>query len=149
MSLMSRQPHVRFTGTVDLACIVGAAYSDLQVPCTVTWQFQPAGSQASRQLVRVTHNGTIEWGDLPSQFQRRTKISQSSFRSQLLIHDATEEEAGVYWCKVEVYDRNSLTVYDPVRASATSHPLRIVISLPGNHHSTLIPALFFFFFNLT
>ncbi|XP_023617011.1 immunoglobulin superfamily member 2 [Myotis lucifugus] len=130
VSLMSRQPQVKLTSTVDLACIVGAGYSDLQVPLTVTWQFQPAGSHVSHQLVRVTHNGTIEWGDFPSQFQRRTKISQSSFRSQLLIHEATEEEAGVYQCKVEVYDRNSLPMNGPARASASSHPLRIVISLP-------------------
>lgn len=148
VSLMSRQPQVKLTSTVDLACIVGAGYSDLQVPLTVTWRFQPAGSQVSHHLVRVTHNGTIEWGDFPSQFQRRTKISQSSFRSQLSIHDATEAEAGVYQCTVEVYDRNALPTNGPARASASSHPLRIVISLPGNHHSELTPA-FSFFFNLT
>ncbi|CAK6439349.1 unnamed protein product [Pipistrellus nathusii] len=130
VSLMSRQPQVKLTSTVDLACIVGAGYSDLQVPLTVTWRFQPAGSQVSHHLVRVTHNGTIEWGDFPSQFQRRTKISQSSFRSQLSIHDATEAEAGVYQCTVEVYDRNALPTNGPARASASSHPLRIVISLP-------------------
>ncbi|KAM7054920.1 immunoglobulin superfamily member 2 isoform 1-T1 [Molossus nigricans] len=130
VSLMSRQPQVKLTNTLDLSCIVGASYSDLQVPLTVTWQFQPAGSQVFHLLIRVTHNGTIEWGDFPPQFQKKTKVSQSSFRSQLLIHDATEEEAGVYQCQVEVYDRNSLHVNDAARASATSHPLRIVISLP-------------------
>lgn len=143
VSLMSRQPQVKLTNTVDLACVVRTSYSDLQVPLTVTWQFQPAGSQVSHQLIRVTHNGTIEWGDFPSQFQRRTKISQSSFRSQLSIHEATEEEAGVYQCQVEVYGRNSLPVNGPARASAKSHPLRIVISLPGNHHSELTLAFFF------
>lgn len=137
---MSRQPQVKLTNTFDLSCVVGAGDSGLQVPLTVTWQFQPAGSPAFHQLLRVTHNGTVEWGDFPSQFQTKTKVSQSSLRSQLLIHDATEEEAGVYRCQVEAYDRNSLHVNGPARASAVSHPLRIVISLPGNDSSKLIPA---------
>ncbi|XP_066124272.1 immunoglobulin superfamily member 2 isoform X1 [Saccopteryx bilineata] len=130
VSLMSRQPQVKWTDTFDLSCIVEAGYSDLQVPLSVTWRFQPAGSQAFHQLIHITYNGTIEWGEFPSQFQKKTKVSQSLFHSQLLIHDATEEEAGVYQCKVDVYDRNSLHTNGPARASATSHPLKIVITLP-------------------
>lgn len=130
VSLMSRQPQVKLTSTFDLSCIVSADYSDLKVPLTVTWQFRPARSSAFDLLVRITHNGTIEWGDFLPQFQKKTKVSQSLFRSQLLVHDATEEEAGVYQCKAEVYDRRFLYTNSPVRASATSHPLRIAITLP-------------------
>ncbi|XP_076975883.1 immunoglobulin superfamily member 2 [Tamandua tetradactyla] len=130
VSLMSRQPQVKLTGTFDLSCVVTAGYSDLNVPLTVTWQFQPAESQVFHQLVRITYNGTIEWGELLSYFQRKMKVSCSSFYSQLLIHDATEEEAGVYQCEVQVYDRNSLCTNSPVKASATSHPLRIAVTLP-------------------
>ncbi|ELV14146.1 Immunoglobulin superfamily member 2 [Tupaia chinensis] len=130
VSLMSRQPQVKLSNTFDLTCMVGASYSGLMVPLTVTWQFQPARSQAFHQLIRVTHNGTIEWGDFLSQFQKKTKVSMSSFRSQLQIHDASEEETGLYQCKVEVYDRSSLHTNSPVRASASSHPLRIAVTLP-------------------
>ncbi|OWK05506.1 CD101, partial [Cervus elaphus hippelaphus] len=130
VSLMSRQPQVKLTNTFDLSCIVRVGYSDLKVPFTMTWQFQPARSRTFDLLLQITHNGTIEWGSCLPQFQRKTKISQSSFHSRLLIHDATEEEAGVYQCKVEVYDRNSLHTNSPVRASATSHPLRITVTLP-------------------
>lgn len=131
VSLMSRQPQVKLTNTFDLSCIVRVGYSDFKVPLTMTWHFQPARSRTFDLLLQITHNGTIEWGSCLPQFQRKTKISQSSFRSQLLIHDATEEEAGVYQCRVEVYDRNSLHTNSPVRASATSHPLRITVTLPG------------------
>lgn len=141
--LMSRQPQVKLTNTFDLSCLVRAGFSDLRVPLTVTWQFKPAGSQVFHRLIRITYNGTIEWGDLLSQFQKKTKVSQSSFHSYLLIHDATEEEAGLYQCKVEVYDRRSLCTHGPVRALAISHPLRINITLPGRHHLKLIPAFFF------
>ncbi|XP_058394882.1 immunoglobulin superfamily member 2 isoform X1 [Diceros bicornis minor] len=130
VNLMSRQPQVKLTNTFDLSCIVRAGYSDLKVPLTVIWQFQPARAQVFHQLILITHNGTIEWGDFLSQFQRKTKVSQSSFRSQLLIYDATEEEAGVYQCKVEVYGTNSLHTNSPARASAISSPLRIVVTLP-------------------
>lgn len=130
VNLMSRRPQVKLSNTFDLSCIVQADYSDLKVPLTVIWQFQPARSQVFHQLIQITHNGTIEWGDFLSQFQKKTKVSQSSFRSQLLIYDATEEEAGVYQCKVEVYDRNSLHTNSPARASAISSPLRIAVTLP-------------------
>lgn len=130
VSLMSRLPQVKLTNTFDLSCIVRVGYSDLRVPLTVTWLFQPARSQAFDLFLQITHNGTIEWGSCLPQFQRKTKISQSPFHSRLLIHDATEEEAGVYQCKVEVYDRNSLSRNSPVKASATSHPLRIIVTLP-------------------
>nr|XP_027796052.1 immunoglobulin superfamily member 2 [Marmota flaviventris] len=130
VNLLSRQPQVKLGDTFDLSCIAGADYSDLRLPLTMRWRFQPDGSQAFRQLIRVTHNGIIEWGDSLSQFQKKTKVSQSSFRSQLLIHDASEEETGKYECEVEVYDRNSLPTNSPARASAVSHPLRIVVTLP-------------------
>ncbi|KAG8517594.1 Immunoglobulin superfamily member 2 [Galemys pyrenaicus] len=130
VNLVSRQPQVQLTGTFDLSCLVKASYSDLNMPLTVTWQFQPAASQDSHQFIRITHDGAIEWDDALPQFQNKTKVSQSSFRSQLLIHDATEKEAGVYQCKVDVYDRSSPRTKGPVRASATSHPLRIAVTLP-------------------
>ncbi|XP_036894786.1 immunoglobulin superfamily member 2 [Sturnira hondurensis] len=130
VNLMSRQPQVKLTSTLNLSCVVGVGYSGLQVPLTVTWQFRPAGSQVFHQLVRVTHQGAIEWRDFPSQSQKKIKVSQSSFHSQLLIYDATKEEEGVYQCKVDVYDRNSLHSNGPARASALSHPLSIVITLP-------------------
>ncbi|XP_012585518.1 PREDICTED: immunoglobulin superfamily member 2 isoform X2 [Condylura cristata] len=128
--LVSRQPQVQLANTFDLSCLVKADYSDLTLPVTVTWQFQPTESRDYRQFIRITHNGTIEWDDSLPQFQRKTKVSQSPFRSQLLIHDATEEEAGMYQCKVEVYDKNSRHTEGPGRASASSHPLRIDVTLP-------------------
>ncbi|KFO30319.1 Immunoglobulin superfamily member 2 [Fukomys damarensis] len=130
VSLMSRQPKVKLTDTFDLSCIVGDTYSGLALPFTVTWQFQPAKSPVFHQLLQITHNGTIQWGDFLPQFPKKTKVSQSSYRSQLLIHDSTMEETGMYQCKVEVYDGNSLHTNNPARASATSHPLKISVTLP-------------------
>lgn len=128
--LNSRQPQVKLTGTFGLSCLVKADYSALQLPITVTWLFQPTASQDFHQLLRITHDGIIEWGDSPLQFPRKTKVSQSPFLSQLLIHDATEEEAGVFQCKVDVYDKISLQPGSPPKASAFSHPLRIAVTLP-------------------
>lgn len=130
VKLMSRQPQVELAHTFGLSCIVEADYPNLGMLLTVTWQFQPATSQVFHPLVRITHNGTIEWEDFLSQFQKKTKVLQSSFHSQLLVHDATEEEAGVYQCQVEVYVRNSLCTGSPARASAISHSLMIAVSLP-------------------
>lgn len=138
--LLSRQPHVTLSHTFDLSCIVRANHSDLELPCSVTWQFQPTGSGAFHPLVRITHNGTVEWGDDLSQFHRKTKVSQSSLRSQLQIHDAAVEETGVYRCTVEGYDRNSLYTSDPARVSATSNLVRIAVTFPGKEGVKLIPS---------
>ncbi|KAM6167579.1 LOW QUALITY PROTEIN: immunoglobulin superfamily member 2 [Erethizon dorsatum] len=129
VNLMSRQPKVKLMDTFDLSCIVGTTYSGLALPLTVTWQFQPARSQVFHQIIRITHNGTVE-GNFLSQFPKKTKVSQTSYRSQLLIHDSTMEETGMYQCKVEVYDRNSLHTNNPARASATSYPLKVSFALP-------------------
>uniref|UniRef100_A0A5F9D3E5 Immunoglobulin superfamily member 2 n=1 Tax=Oryctolagus cuniculus TaxID=9986 RepID=A0A5F9D3E5_RABIT len=130
VNLMIRQPQVTLASTFDLACIVTTGYSELSLPLSVTWQFQPTRSPVFQQLIRISHNGTIEWGDTLPQFHRKTKISQSSSRSQLQIYDATEEEIGMYRCKVEVHDRNALLTNGFVRASAISHPVRVHIVLP-------------------
>ncbi|CAH6929227.1 Cd101 [Phodopus roborovskii] len=130
VNLMSRQPQVTLTHTFDLSCIVRANSSALKLPFSVTWQFQPAGSGAFHPLIRITHNGTVEWGDTLSQFHGKTKVSQTSFRSQLQIHDAAMEDTGVYQCKVEGYDRNSLYTNGPARLSATSNLLKIAVTFP-------------------
>lgn len=131
VNLMSRQPQVTLAHTFDLSCIVRANYSDLKLPFSVMWQFQPAGSGAFHQLIRVTHDGRVEWGDTLPQLHRKTKVSQSFFRSQLQIHDAAMEETGVYLCEVEVYDRNSVCTSGPARVSATSNLLMITVTVPG------------------
>lgn len=130
VNLMSRQPQVTLAHTFDLSCIVRANYSDLKLPFSVMWQFQPAGSGAFHQLIRVTHDGRVEWGDTLPQLHRKTKVSQSFFRSQLQIHDAAMEETGVYRCEVEVYDRNSVCTSGPARVSATSNLLMITVTVP-------------------
>lgn len=140
VSLMSRQPKVKLLDTFSLSCIVGTTYSGLALPLTVTWKFQPAGSQVFHQIIRIAHNGTIEWGDFLSQFTKKTKVSQTSYHSQLSIHDSTMEETGMYQCKVEIYDRNSLHTNSPARVSATSYPLQISVTLPGKHLLKLILA---------
>lgn len=131
VNLMSRQPQVMLAHTFDLSCVVRADYSDLKLPFSVTWQFQPAGSGAFHRLIRIAHNGTVEWGDVLSQIHRKTKVSQSFFHSQLQIYDAAMEETGVYRCTVEVYDRDSICTSGPARVSATSNLLMITVTFPG------------------
>ncbi|XP_060057800.1 immunoglobulin superfamily member 2 [Erinaceus europaeus] len=132
VSLNSRQPQVKLTNTFDLSCLVKADYSDLKIPLDVTWQFQPAWSPVFHQFLQISHNGIIAWGDSIAWFQKKTKISQSPFCSQLLIHDTTKEEEGVYQCRVDIYDRASLQTGGRARASALSHPLRIAVTLPDS-----------------
>ncbi|XP_056675237.1 immunoglobulin superfamily member 2 [Monodelphis domestica] len=133
VTLHSRQPNVKLGDTADLSCIIRSDYSSLKVPITVTWRFQPRGSLDYQRLVTVTHNGTIEWGYSQVQWQKKIRISQSS-HSQLLIHDATKEDTGIYQCQVEAYRRETQHTYGPTRVAAmvVSHPLGINITLPDS-----------------
>ncbi|XP_072500571.1 immunoglobulin superfamily member 2 [Notamacropus eugenii] len=132
VTLQSRQPKVRISDTFTLSCIIHSNYSAPKMPMTVTWQFQPRGAVDYQQLVTISQNGTIEWGHSQKQMQKKIKVLQSSFGSQLLIYDATKEDTGIYQCKVEAYQRETQYTYGPVRRAAMviSHPLGINISLP-------------------
>ncbi|XP_036624077.1 immunoglobulin superfamily member 2 [Trichosurus vulpecula] len=132
VTLQSRQPKVTISDTFALSCIIRFDYSGLKVPITVTWQFQPRGALDYQQLVTITQNGTIEWGHFQEQMQKKIKVSQSSSGSQLLIYDATEEDTGIYQCKVEAYQRETQYTYGPTRRAAMviSHPVGIDITLP-------------------
>ncbi|XP_043818893.1 immunoglobulin superfamily member 2 [Dromiciops gliroides] len=132
VTLLSRQPKVRISDTFTLSCIIHSKYSALMVPITVTWQFQPRGALDYQQLVTVTWNGTIQWGHSQQQLKKKIKVSQSSSGSQLLIYDATEEDTGIYQCKVEAYQRETQYTHGPARRSALviSHPLGINITFP-------------------
>uniref|UniRef100_G3X152 CD101 molecule n=1 Tax=Sarcophilus harrisii TaxID=9305 RepID=G3X152_SARHA len=132
VTLHSRQPKVIISDTLALSCIIFSDYSALKVPITVTWQFQPQGALDYQQLVTVAQNGTVEWGNSQEQLQKKIKVSQSSSGSQLLIYEATEEDNGMYRCKVEAYQREGRSTYGPGRKAAAviSHPLGINITLP-------------------
>ncbi|XP_063480739.1 immunoglobulin superfamily member 2 isoform X4 [Symphalangus syndactylus] len=81
----------------------------------------------------ITDSGTYECRVSEKSWNQARDLSWTqkiSVTVKSLVHDATEEETGVYQCEAEVYDRNSLYNNHPPRASAISHPLRIAVTLP-------------------
>uniref|UniRef100_A0A8C8RB48 CD101 molecule n=1 Tax=Pelusios castaneus TaxID=367368 RepID=A0A8C8RB48_9SAUR len=115
--LISRTVNIQFTQDFELFCKVPASSVITDVPVSITWQFQPSTRPNDyQQLVKIMPNGTIDWGAAQPHFQRKTRITRSAFSSQLLIHSATEQDAGQYRCEVEVWRRSS----QPARHSAVA-----------------------------
>lgn len=143
-TLISRTADIKFTQDFELFCQVPASYVITKVPVSITWQFQPStGPTGYQQLVKIMPSGTIEWGAAPSHFQRKTRVTKSASASQLLIHSATEQDAGRYRCEVEFWRRSSQHAGHPAVAAAAavmSNVVAIKVTPPGEWQQTLFSA---------
>ncbi|XP_050813160.1 immunoglobulin superfamily member 2 isoform X4 [Gopherus flavomarginatus] len=125
--LISRTANVKFTQDFELFCQVSVPYLITSVPISVTWQFQPIlGTSGYQKLIKIMPGGTIEWGAAQPHFQRKTRVTQAASSSQLLIHSATEQDAGRYRCEVEVWRRSSQQAQHPAMAAAASVKSNVV-----------------------
>ncbi|XP_062983672.1 immunoglobulin superfamily member 2 [Elgaria multicarinata webbii] len=128
--LSSRIPNVKLHEDFELFCKVSANNITAKVPISITWYFQPSsGLGGSQQVVKVTAGGAIVWNSAHLHFQKKTKIAKSSFSSQLLIHSATWQDAGLYRCKAEVW-RNSGRARDLEAPAVVSNPVAIMVTKP-------------------
>nr|XP_032660729.1 immunoglobulin superfamily member 2 isoform X4 [Chelonoidis abingdonii] len=119
--LISRTANVKFTQDFELFCQVSVSHLITSVPISVTWQFQPIlGTSGYQKLIKIMPTGTIEWGAAQPHFQRKTRVTQAASSSQLLIHSATEQDAGRYRCEVEVWRRSSQQAQQPAMAAAAA-----------------------------
>ncbi|XP_038242704.1 immunoglobulin superfamily member 2 isoform X2 [Dermochelys coriacea] len=126
-TLISRTANVTFTQDFELFCQISAPYLTTQVPISVTWQFNTIPeANGYQQLVKIMPRGTIEWGAAQPHFQRKTRVTKSASSSQLLIHSATEQDAGRYRCEVEVWRRSSQQARHPAMAAAAAVKSNVV-----------------------
>lgn len=126
--LYSRVANVKLQEDIELFCRVSSKYINHPMLTSITWQFQPSSTSDGYQpVVKVTAGGTIEWGSIHLHFQRKTKITKSSTLSQLQIHSATWQDAGIYKCEVEA-QRNVIP----------SNPVEIRVTKPGRCVFTFI-----------
>ncbi|KAF7250880.1 Immunoglobulin superfamily member 2 [Varanus komodoensis] len=130
-ALITRVPNVKLHEDFELFCLVSAI--DKKVPWSITWQFQSSSTLGGyQQVVTVTAGGTILWGSAHLHFQKKTRIAKHSSASQLLIHRATGQDAGLYKCEVEIW-RNTGQAGDPAMAAAavvSSNPVEIMLTKP-------------------
>nr|XP_056714172.1 immunoglobulin superfamily member 2 [Euleptes europaea] len=131
--LISRVANVKLHEDFELHCRLSVNRSTNRVPISVIWQFHPSSAQTGyQQVVKISAGGTVEWGSALLHFQKKTKITKSPSLSQLLIHSATWQEAGIYKCEVEVW-RNSQQARDSGIAAAavvSSNPVEIKVTQP-------------------
>ncbi|CAM4456057.1 immunoglobulin superfamily member 2-like [Lepidochelys kempii] len=126
-TLRSRTANVKFTQDFELFCQVSATHLVSQVPISVTWQFKTIPeANGYQQLVKIMPCGTIEWGAAQPHFQRKTRVTKSASSSELLIHSATEQDAGRYRCEVEVWRRSCQQARHPAMAAAAAVKSNVV-----------------------
>ncbi|XP_003219159.3 immunoglobulin superfamily member 2 [Anolis carolinensis] len=125
--LSSRKPNVKLYEDFELFCIVSGNSITSQVPVSITWQFKDSsGMTGYQQVVKVTAGGNVEWGSFAPHLslQKKAKITKSSSVSQLLIHSATWQDAGMYRCEIEIWENSG-----PARSSAMA-PHAVIPSNP-------------------
>lgn len=132
--LISRIANVMLHEDFELYCRVSVNQSTNRLPISIIWQYHPSSALTGYQkVVKITAGGTIEWGSSLLHFQKKTKITKSSSSSQLLIHSATMQDAGIFKCEVEVW-RNSQEASNlgiVAAATVSSNPVEIKVTQPG------------------
>ncbi|XP_053164887.1 immunoglobulin superfamily member 2 [Hemicordylus capensis] len=131
---ISRVANVKLQEDFELFCKVSPDHITNKAPLSITWQFRPSSDLVGsyQQVVRITAEGTIEWGQAHLHLQKKIKISKSSSLSRLLIHSASWQDAGMYRCEVEAW-RNSQQVRDsalPDVAAVASNSVEIKVTKP-------------------
>ncbi|KAL8190706.1 UNVERIFIED_CONTAM: hypothetical protein K2H54_059622 [Gekko kuhli] len=131
--LISRIANVMLHEDFELYCRVSINCSTNRVPISVIWQFHPSSDLSGYQkVVKITAEGTIEWGSALLHFQKKTKITKSPSSSQFLIHGATWQDAGIYKCEVEVWRNSQQASSSGIAAAAvvSSNPVEIKVTRP-------------------
>lgn len=131
VTAISRTPGVTYNESFDLQCIIKPHYLS-RVPVSVTWWFQPVGTNEFHDLVTFTRDGGVQWGDRSSSFRTRTAIekAESSNNVRLSISRASDTEAGKYQCVAELWRRNYNNSWMRL-AERTSNLLEIRVLQPG------------------
>uniref|UniRef100_A0A4W4H5Z5 Immunoglobulin superfamily member 3 n=1 Tax=Electrophorus electricus TaxID=8005 RepID=A0A4W4H5Z5_ELEEL len=132
VSASSRTPSVTFGDSFDLQCLVKARPSP-SVPASVTWRFQPAegGGGEPRDVVTVTHEGTLRWGESALGAGARTSVERTANTTnfRLSVGGAGRRQAGTYQCSAALHRRNYDGTWRTV-ANRTSNLLGISVVQP-------------------
>ncbi|KAG7463648.1 hypothetical protein MATL_G00178860 [Megalops atlanticus] len=136
VSASSRTPSVTYGDSFDLQCIVKPRHNP-RVPVAVTWRFQPTegaggeGGAEFRDVVTLTREGTLRWGDQPLAASVRASVDRSSTNSnfRLSVTRAGRREGGTYQCSAQLWRRNYDSTWSKV-ANRTSNLLGINVQKP-------------------
>ncbi|XP_075707372.1 immunoglobulin superfamily member 3-like [Rhinoderma darwinii] len=124
--LMSRDQQATSGNAVSLFCNVKAAYSLRDKVLSWSWDFQPP-SGSSRNLVNVSRDGGLSWGDSIPGFQGLAQVSIMGNTSTLKIYRAQQHHQGAYRCRVRVLRRDPRVP----PASASSIIMNVKVQLPA------------------
>ncbi|KAJ8410426.1 hypothetical protein AAFF_G00193300 [Aldrovandia affinis] len=136
VSASSRTPSVTYGDSFDLQCIVKPRYNR-RVPVTVTWHFQPSdeagGRGEFRELVTLSREGTLQWGEQLLGLGTRASIDKSPTNSnfRLSVNRAGRRDAGTYQCTAQLWRRNYDNTWTKV-TNRTSNLLGINVLKPAS-----------------
>ncbi|KAJ8407421.1 hypothetical protein AAFF_G00279950 [Aldrovandia affinis] len=131
VSASSRTPSVTYGDSFDLQCIVKPRYNP-RAPVTITWRFQPLEGRAEfRDLVTLTREGTLHWGEHPAGVVMRASLDRSATNSnlRLSVSRAGRREGGTYQCSAQLWRRNYDSTWAKI-ANRTSNLLGISVLKP-------------------
>ncbi|XP_053313793.1 immunoglobulin superfamily member 3-like [Spea bombifrons] len=126
VALSVRAPGVAVGGAVGLICAASAQYSLANRTLLWAWDFCPGSGPCGQflEVVRMSPNGDLSWGDSLPGFQGKAQLSVSGKRSTLSLHRVQRGQSGSYRCRVRTEETT--------KASAASNNVMIQVSLPGS-----------------
>ncbi|XP_043927468.1 immunoglobulin superfamily member 3 [Protopterus annectens] len=125
-----RTPGVTYNDSAELHCVIRPRYPT-SVRMSVTWRFQPAGSSGFYDIVTLTQDGAIHWGNTYPNIKSRAALerTESAGQVRLVIGRVSDGEAGKYQCAAELWRKNLTDTWIKL-ANRTSSPVEIRVSRP-------------------
>ncbi|CAN2387698.1 hypothetical protein PRIEUP_LOCUS12017, partial [Pristimantis euphronides] len=124
--LMSRRQQVTSGSSLSLFCTVTTEYSLQDKRLSWSWDYQPT-SGSFRNLVNVSGDGSLSWGDSNLGFQGEVQLSITGRTNTLTIYRVQRQyHQGAYRCRVQVLTRDAGAPH----ASVSSISMNVQVVLP-------------------
>ncbi|XP_036964951.1 immunoglobulin superfamily member 2-like [Acanthopagrus latus] len=103
VNLISRNSIVTVGDDVALMCRVKGPH----VPITLTWSLQRDATNLDN-ILTLNYDGAVSWSaGVEQSYQLKVENTASEVRHHLLIHGASQREAGSYQCSASVFIENA------------------------------------------
>lgn len=121
VNLISRNSIVTVGDDVALMCRVKGPH----VPITLTWSLQRDATNLDN-ILTLNYDGAVSWSaGVEQSYQLKVENTASEVRHHLLIHGASQREAGSYQCSASVFIENAY------KRLPASNQLAVKVNKPG------------------
>ncbi|XP_053561103.1 immunoglobulin superfamily member 3 [Bombina bombina] len=129
-TLSIRNPKVVIGDSVRLICKASASYRLAHRTLFWTWYFLPHSDSTGsyRQMVHMSQNGSMSWGEKVPIFQGNSQLQVSENTTELRIYRVQKMQAGSFSCTIGIIDKET----GDLQASSSSNKVMIQVRVPDS-----------------